>query len=141
MAERSDSSPTPQTLRSAQLAGLWLSESNNASSEWCFGAHVNGRAYATRGATGKGLGGFALRCHQRGERIHAEAPLLQWVVGPGMPLKQVALEEAVSSMDDRARGIYYGLMQAQMYGKEKNACASTKACQPRTSACAHPAVS
>ena len=113
---------SPTTLRSARLAGLSLSESGNSSSEWVFAA-LDG-AYATRGATDKGLGGFAVRKHQHGERILAELPLLQWVVDAGKPVLRAALEQTVNDMDNHARARYFALMQSRMYGEEKNACAA-----------------
>jgi hypothetical protein len=106
-----DPSSTPM-----EAAGLTLSESNNARSEWRF---VESGAYSTVGAAGKGIGGFALRKHRCGERVLAELPLLEWVVESGEPVTQAGLERAVGRMSEPSRVAFFGLMQARMYGPTK----------------------
>ena len=107
-------------LAGADVGGCYtLSISHEGRSEWQFIAAVATKCFGIGQTSASGLGAFANRDIQCGERILAEDPLLQWTMGDmetttdENPVTLLALFNALSPVD---RATYSGLYHDPMHG-------------------------
>jgi hypothetical protein len=113
------SSPHAAAAAAAGLCALVITDSNR--SEWRFEAiaqSLNDDALFFIGPAGdSGLGAFAARDIVRGERILAEAPLVQWTLAEG-DKTTAGLVALVNGLSPEDRATYCGLSQNDAYGSE-----------------------
>ena len=77
--------------------------------------------FCIRGTPVSGLGAYATRNLKRGERILAEAPLVEWTIKEGEAVSTVGIDNLVASLSQVDRDDYFGLCQNDMHGPIKTA--------------------
>lgn len=110
---------------------LSLERDDRGRSQWAFAAassSTTARAYEVRAAAaGKGMGIFAARDVQVGERILAEAPLARWTIAKNQPshVRLKSFAAVVEGMSSARREAFFSLSQAEHHHAQQRTMMGT----------------
>ena len=109
--------PSASSLKPAQRLAALMAE--GAEAGVATGLAAFAKDFVIRRVSGSGLGAYASRDIKRGERLLAEAPLVEWTFAPGEMVATAAIDTLVGDLSQADRDDYFGLCQNDIHGATK----------------------